>query len=44
MILAAGRAILFSEDPGAAAQTLRDEINSAREKLSREIATFVASE
>ena len=33
MLLSASRSILFSEDPGAAAQALRDEINLAREMV-----------
>lgn len=34
MLLSASRSILFSEGPGAAAQTLRDEINLAREMVN----------
>lgn len=33
MLLSASRSVLFSEDPGAAARALRDEINSAREMV-----------
>lgn len=33
MLLAASRSILFSDDPAAAARTLRDEINVAREAV-----------
>jgi orotidine-5'-phosphate decarboxylase len=33
MLLAASRSILFSDDPGAAARALRDEINLAREMV-----------
>jgi orotidine-5'-phosphate decarboxylase len=33
MLLSASRSILFSDDPGAAARALRDEINSAREMV-----------
>lgn len=33
MLIAASRSILFSEDPGAAARALRDEINVAREMV-----------
>jgi orotidine-5'-phosphate decarboxylase len=33
MLLSASRSILFSDEPGAAARVLRDEINSAREMV-----------
>lgn len=33
MLIAASRSILFSEDPGASARALRDEINAARESV-----------
>lgn len=33
MLLSASRSIIFSEDPGAAARALRDEINSPREMM-----------